>query len=106
MSRDLGGGDGEQKRLPGPLACPMCVPGYLLCADCADFTLFFKLGIFLIYIFNAIPKVPHTHPQQFLFLPCVSVLLQSSFICLGVIFLSLNLGTFLLGKFLYVVCES
>jgi hypothetical protein len=23
---------------------------------------FFLLGIFLIYIFNAIPKVPHTHP--------------------------------------------
>jgi hypothetical protein len=23
---------------------------------------FLKLGIFLIYIFNAIPKVPHTHP--------------------------------------------
>jgi hypothetical protein len=23
---------------------------------------FFKLGIFLVYIFNAIPKVPHTHP--------------------------------------------
>ena len=22
---------------------------------------FFKLGIFLVYIFNAIPKVPHTH---------------------------------------------
>jgi hypothetical protein len=25
---------------------------------------FFKLGIFLVYIFNAIPKVPHTHPQS------------------------------------------
>jgi hypothetical protein len=27
-------------------------------------TLFFKLGIFLVYIFNAIPKVFHTHPPQ------------------------------------------
>jgi hypothetical protein len=26
------------------------------------FFFFFKLGIFLVYIFNAIPKVPHTHP--------------------------------------------
>jgi hypothetical protein len=26
------------------------------------FLIFFKLGIFLVYIFNAIPKVPHTHP--------------------------------------------
>jgi hypothetical protein len=25
---------------------------------------FFKLGIFLVYIFNAIPKVPHTHPRS------------------------------------------
>jgi hypothetical protein len=25
---------------------------------------FFLLGIFLVYIFNAIPKVPHTHPPQ------------------------------------------
>ena len=25
---------------------------------------FFKLGIFLVYIFNAIPKVPHIHPPQ------------------------------------------
>jgi hypothetical protein len=24
----------------------------------------FLLGIFLIYIFNAIPKVPHTHPPN------------------------------------------
>jgi hypothetical protein len=26
------------------------------------FFVIFLLGIFLIYIFNAIPKVPHTHP--------------------------------------------
>jgi hypothetical protein len=26
------------------------------------FFIYFLLGIFLIYIFNAIPKVPHTHP--------------------------------------------
>jgi hypothetical protein len=26
------------------------------------FSFFFNLGIFLVYIFNAIPKVPHTHP--------------------------------------------
>jgi hypothetical protein len=25
---------------------------------------FFLLGIFLVYIFNAIPKVPHTHPPN------------------------------------------
>jgi hypothetical protein len=24
---------------------------------------FFLLGIFLVYIFNAIPKVPHIHPH-------------------------------------------
>jgi hypothetical protein len=28
------------------------------------FYFFFKLGIFLVYIFNAIPKVPHTHPPM------------------------------------------
>jgi hypothetical protein len=38
------------------------------CAFCLEstqqfpFFFFFFLGIFLIYIFNAIPKVPHTHP--------------------------------------------
>ena len=34
--------------------------------------LFFLLGVFLVYIFNAIPKVPHTHPPPFLALvfPC------------------------------------
>ena len=26
---------------------------------------FFLLGIFLVYIFNAIPKVPHIHPLDF-----------------------------------------
>jgi hypothetical protein len=29
-----------------------------------SFFKFFLLGIFLIYIFNAIPKVPHTHPPN------------------------------------------
>jgi hypothetical protein len=28
------------------------------------FFLIFLLGIFLVYIFNAIPKVPHIHPPQ------------------------------------------
>jgi hypothetical protein len=28
------------------------------------FVYLFLLGIFLIYIFNAIPKVPHTHPHN------------------------------------------
>jgi hypothetical protein len=28
--------------------------------------IYFLLGIFLVYIFNAIPKVPHTHPPGFL----------------------------------------
>jgi hypothetical protein len=28
------------------------------------FFFFLLLGIFLVYIFNAIPKVPHTHPPN------------------------------------------
>jgi hypothetical protein len=34
--------------------------------DCSFFFNFilFLLGIFLVYIFNAIPKVRHTHPPQ------------------------------------------
>jgi hypothetical protein len=32
--------------------------------DCLIFFQFFLLGIFLVYIFNAIPKVPHTHPPN------------------------------------------
>jgi hypothetical protein len=36
----------------------------------------FLLGIFLIYIFNAIPKVPHTHPPN-------PLLTHSPFLALG-----------------------
>jgi hypothetical protein len=42
---------------------------------------FFKLDIFLIYIFNAIPKVPHTHPPNPL--PTHSPLLALAFPCTG-----------------------
>jgi hypothetical protein len=42
---------------------------------------FFKLGIFLIYIFNAIPKVPHTHPPNPL--PTHSPFLALAFPCTG-----------------------
>jgi hypothetical protein len=28
------------------------------------FFYFFLLGVFLVYIFNAIPKVPHAHPPN------------------------------------------
>jgi hypothetical protein len=42
---------------------------------------FFKLGIFFIYIFNAIPKVPHTHlPNP---LPTHSPFLAQGFPCTG-----------------------
>ena len=30
----------------------------------STFLKIFLLGIFLVYIFNAIPKVPHTHPPN------------------------------------------
>jgi hypothetical protein len=44
-------------------------------------TFFFKLGIFLVYIFNAIPKVPHTHlPNP---LPTHSPFLALAFPCTG-----------------------
>ena len=33
-----------------------------VCVLSTPILFFFKLGIFLVYIFNAIPKVPHTHP--------------------------------------------
>ena len=42
---------------------------------------FFLLGIFLVYIFNAIPKVPHTHiPNP---LPTHSPFLALAFPCTG-----------------------
>jgi hypothetical protein len=43
--------------------------------------LFFFLGIFLVYIFNAIPKVPHTHPPNPL--PTHSPILALAFPCTG-----------------------
>jgi hypothetical protein len=39
------------------------------------------LGIFLVYIFNAIPKVPHTHPPHPL--PTHSPFLALAFPCTG-----------------------
>jgi hypothetical protein len=42
---------------------------------------FFLLGIFLVYIFNAIPKVPHTHPPNPL--PTHSPFLVLVFPCTG-----------------------
>jgi hypothetical protein len=43
------------------------------------FFFFFLLGIFLIYISNAIPKVPHTHPPTPL--PTHSPFLALAFQC-------------------------
>jgi hypothetical protein len=43
--------------------------------------LFLLLGIFLVYIFNAIPKVPHTHPPNPL--PTHSPFLALVFPCTG-----------------------
>jgi hypothetical protein len=44
-------------------------------------TSFFLLGVFLVYIFNAIPKVPHTHhPTP---LPTHSPFLALAFPCTG-----------------------
>jgi hypothetical protein len=45
------------------------------------FLSFFKLDIFLVYIFNAIPKVPHTHPLNPL--PTHSPFLALGFPCTG-----------------------
>jgi hypothetical protein len=45
------------------------------------FIIFLKLGIFLVYIFNAIPKVPHTHPPNPL--PTHSPFLALAFPCTG-----------------------
>jgi hypothetical protein len=47
----------------------------------ASTSFFFKLCIFLIYIFNAIPKVPHTHPPSPL--PTHSPFLALVFPCTG-----------------------
>jgi hypothetical protein len=41
----------------------------------------YLFGIFLIYIFNAIPKVPHTHPPNPL--PTHSPFLALAFLCTG-----------------------
>ena len=40
-----------------------------VCVLSTPILFFFKLGIFLVYIFNAIPKVPHTHPPTAPFWP-------------------------------------
>jgi hypothetical protein len=45
------------------------------------FKIFFLLGIFLVYIFNAIPKVLHTHPPNPL--PTHSPFLALAFPCTG-----------------------
>jgi hypothetical protein len=45
------------------------------------FFLILLLGMFLVYIFNAIPKVPHTHPPNPL--PTYSPFLALAFPCTG-----------------------
>jgi hypothetical protein len=45
------------------------------------FIYLFLLGIFLVYIFNAIPKVPHTHPPNPL--PTHPPFLALAFPCTG-----------------------
>jgi hypothetical protein len=47
---------------------------------CLFVCLFCFLGIFLVYIFNAIPKVPHTYPNP---LPTHSPFLALAFPCTG-----------------------
>jgi hypothetical protein len=49
--------------------------------ECIMDSFFFKLGIFLVYIFNAIPKVRHTHPPNPL--PTHSHFLALGFPCTG-----------------------
>jgi hypothetical protein len=51
----------------------------------------FLLAIFLIYIFNAIPKVPHTHPPNPL--PTHSPFLALAFPCTGAYKVTSNLLT-------------
>jgi hypothetical protein len=45
------------------------------------FLIYFLLGIFLVYIFNAIPKVPHAHSPNLL--PTHSPFLALGFPCTG-----------------------
>jgi hypothetical protein len=45
------------------------------------FLIYFLLGIFLVYIFNAIPKVPHTNPPNPI--PTHSPFLALGFSCTG-----------------------
>jgi hypothetical protein len=59
------GGGGDSGRKPGPSSgsshSTLNTEPY---TQDPHSTLTFLLGIFLIYIFNAIPKVPHTHHPQ------------------------------------------
>jgi hypothetical protein len=57
------------------------VSGVRLCLMRNLFIFIFLLGIFLVYIFNAIPKVPHTHPPNPL--PTHSPILVLAFPCTG-----------------------
>jgi hypothetical protein len=60
----------------------MFTAGTKLGATCKTSDFFFLLlGIFLVYIFNAIPKVPHTHPSNPL--PTHSPFLALAFPCTG-----------------------
>ena len=52
-----------------------------VCVLSTPILFFFKLGIFLVYIFNAIPKVPHTHIP--IPLPTHSPFLDLAFPCTG-----------------------
>jgi hypothetical protein len=67
--------------LPGAKASCLClwVLGIILVV--IFFLIYFLLGIFLVYIFNAIPKVPHTHPPNPL--PTHSPFLALGFPCTG-----------------------
>jgi hypothetical protein len=65
-----GGTGGSTQMLKTSQTIPLCLG-----------RIFFLLGIFLIYIFNAIPKVPHTHPPNLL--PTHCPFLALAFPCTG-----------------------
>jgi hypothetical protein len=60
---------------------PCLVTSQSIVLQILDAFLFFLLGIFLDYISNAIPKVPHTHPHNPL--PTDSPFLALVFPCTG-----------------------
>jgi hypothetical protein len=64
-----------------PFSIPLQLMSLPLSSSYDYFLLDFLLGIFLIYISNAIPKVPHTHPHNSL--PTYSHFLALAFPCTG-----------------------